>query len=86
MKKDDLEYQSGQEYAPLPDEYLQGGGNIVPPAEKRRPVWKKMIYMAAAFALMADVAFQPGGGRSAGYTGNGDGTGGDEGTRSHAGG
>lgn len=59
MKKDDLEYQSGQEYAPLPDEYLQGGGNIVPPAEKRRPVWKKMIYMAAAFALMAYVAFQP---------------------------
>lgn len=55
MKKD-MEYNTGQEFEPLPDEYLQGGGNVTSEEKGRKAVWKKMMYMTATLAVMAYTA------------------------------
>ena len=49
MKKNDLEYSTGQEYTTLPDEYLQGSGNKTVYSKSKKATWKKMIYTVAAF-------------------------------------
>lgn len=55
MKKD-MEYNTGQEFEPLPDEYLQGGGKAPTENKSRKSARKKMIYMVAAFSVMAYTA------------------------------
>lgn len=54
--KNDMEYNKGQEFPPLPDEYLQGGGNKTAENGKKRSVWKQMMYMTATLAVMAYTA------------------------------
>ena len=39
-----------------PDEYLQGGGSQTADGKRRKATWKKMMYMAAALAIMAYTA------------------------------
>lgn len=58
MKKD-MEYNTGQEFEPLPDEYLQGGENASAEDKSRKSARKKMIYMVAAFSVMAYTAIVP---------------------------
>lgn len=59
MKKNDLEYSIGQEYATLPDEYLQGAGNKTVYSKSKKATWKKMMYMVAAFSVAAYTAITP---------------------------
>lgn len=54
--KNDMEYSAVQEYMPLPDEYLQGGGNALTEKKGGKTVWKKMMYMTAALAVTAYTA------------------------------
>ncbi|MGN1148378.1 MAG: InlB B-repeat-containing protein, partial [Lachnospiraceae bacterium] len=54
--KNDMEYNTVQEFAALPDEYLQGGGNKSAESRKGKATWKRMMYMAAAFVVMAYTA------------------------------
>lgn len=54
--KNDMEYSAVQEYTTLPDEYLQGGGAVLPEEKNGNVVWKKMMYMTAALAVMAYTA------------------------------
>lgn len=56
MKKD-MEYNSGQEFEALPDEYLQGGGNNADSGKKKdKSSRKKMLYLAVVFSVAAYVA------------------------------
>lgn len=55
MKKN-IEYNTGQEFEALPDEYLQGGGSVTPEEKGRKTVWKKRMYLAATLAVMAYTA------------------------------
>ena len=57
--KNDMEYNIGQEYAALTDEYSQGGGNTAAEGKSRKAPWKKMMYMAVAFMVMAYTAICP---------------------------
>lgn len=42
------------EYTPLPDEYLQGGGNVViKNAKSKKKSLRKMLYMVTAFSFMS---------------------------------
>lgn len=59
MKKNDLEYNLGEEFAALPDEYLQGAGNQPVSVKKRKASWKRMLYMAAAFTVITYEAIAP---------------------------
>lgn len=54
--KNDMEYSAVQEFTPLPDEHLQGGGIVLPEKKGRKAVRKKMMYMAATLAVMAYTA------------------------------
>ena len=54
MKNNDLEYNMSNEYTPLPDEYLQGGGNVViKNAKSKKKSLRKMLYMVTAFSFMS---------------------------------
>lgn len=59
MKKNDLEYNLGEEFATLPDEYLQGTGNQPVSVKKRKAPWKRMLYMVAAFSMITYEAIAP---------------------------
>lgn len=53
MKKQDKEFGRPTEFAPLPDEYLQGGGKNAEPVRKK----KKRLFLVAAAILVCIVAF-----------------------------
>lgn len=65
MKNNDLEYSVGQEYTPLPDEYLQKTDNATEYKGKgKKAAWKKMMLMTVAFvtiiyATLAQEAWSP---------------------------
>lgn len=65
--KNDMEYNMGREFMTLPDEYLksmppdeylQGGDNQTEDGKCQKAIWKKMMYMAAAFVMMAYTALE----------------------------
>lgn len=55
MKKD-MEYNTGQEFEPLPDEYLQGGGNASTESRSSKSTRKKMLYMVVACSVIGYTA------------------------------
>ncbi|MGN0375010.1 MAG: InlB B-repeat-containing protein [Butyrivibrio sp.] len=57
----DLEYNMGNEYTPLPDEYLQKSGEVQPEGRhNKKTSLKKALYMIVAFSVMTFSVLLPG--------------------------